>query len=472
MPHGLFRRPEDAREQLQRAVAAHSAWFGAPPVGVWPSEGSVSDEVVGLLADAGFAWAATDEEILARSLGEPVTAATLYRPYETGKSPRSVRCLFRDHGLSDLIGFAYQSWDPDVAADDFMAKVRDAGRRYTDAGGFGDATVTVILDGENAWEHYAGGGRPFLRALYARLAQASDIQTVTMARAATGSAAALETIFPGSWINGDFYIWAGHSDDHRAWAQLAAARTAFEALAAGASDAARERAYEHLLIAEGSDWFWWYGDDHSSDHDHAFDDLFRRQLRNVYRTLGQRPPDDLHVSNITTAIAGAAGEIRLTTFIDPTVDGEDTHFGEWVGAAMVHLRGGGGTMHRIAGAMVRDLRVGVSRDQFFVRVDGPEFLRRAAADGLEAVLFIDVPKRLRLTLHGQATDPGRVRTAAGSIVEAAVAFRHLGVQPGDRLRFSLLITDAGGQVVEQHPAHQPVELEIPTRHLPSINWSV
>ena len=140
----------------------------------------------------------------------------------------------------------------------------------------------MILDGENAWEYYDGGGRPFLRALYRALGEAADIQTVTMSEAASGPAAPLASIFPGSWINGDFYIWIGHRDDHRAWDQLSDARGAFdERGAAGAADA-RDRALEELLIAEGSDWFWWYGDDHSSNHDADFDDLFRRHLRNAY----------------------------------------------------------------------------------------------------------------------------------------------------------------------------------------------
>jgi alpha-amylase/alpha-mannosidase (GH57 family) len=471
LPRGLFRRPEDARLQLQRAIALHERLFGTRPTGVWPSEGSVSDEVIGLLADCGFTWAATDEGILSKSLQRPLTAADLYRPYATGRPGRTIACLFRDHALSDLIGFAYQSWDPDLAAEDFLSKVTDAGRRFAAVSDGGDATIAVILDGENAWEHYAGGGRPFLRALYARLAQATDIQTVTMSEAAADASTPLPQVFPGSWINGDFFIWAGHADDHRAWAQLAAARAVFDETAGTVSEQARARAYEELLIAEGSDWFWWYGDDHSSAQDQAFDDLFRRQLRNAYRSLGRRPPDDLHVSNIST-VADTSGELRLTTFISPVIDGEVTHFGEWAGAASVPLRGREGTMHRVAGAMVRELRVGVSRDELFVRVDAPDYLRRTASDGFELLLLIDRPRRLRLALHGSAVDATRVRMAAGSIVEAAIPFRVFAGQAGDRLRFSLLIGDAAGQIVEQHPALQLVDLGIPTRHLAAINWSV
>ncbi len=232
MPERLFARPGDALEQLRRARALHQQVFGAAPRGVWPSEGALSDDVIGLLRQEGFGWTATDQDILAKSLERPLSADALYHPYEVGPDGRSLRCVFRDHELSDRIGFVYQSWEADAAARDFVGRVRDAGRRFASAPGRrteGEvATVNIILDGENAWEHYPEGGRPFLRALYGQLQAALDIDTVTMSEAANGPARRLSSIFPGSWINSDFYIWAGHRDDHRAWAQLAAARAAFD----------------------------------------------------------------------------------------------------------------------------------------------------------------------------------------------------------------------------------------------------
>src|SRR4030095_10846889 len=175
------------------------------------------------------------------------------------------------HVFSTRTGFHHQSWNAGAAAADFVEQVRTAGRRFAGHGGE-VATIPVILDGENAWEHYEGGGRPFLRALYRALSAAKDIEMVTMAEAATGPSTSLPSIFPGSWINGDFYIWIGHRDDHRAWDQLSAARQAYDQHADAAAAESRDRALEELLIAEGSDWFWWYGDDHSSDQDVDFDD--------------------------------------------------------------------------------------------------------------------------------------------------------------------------------------------------------
>src|SRR5688572_3485421 len=366
-PRRRFTRPADARLQIDRAVAFHEATFGSRPAGMWPSEGSVSDEAVALIADAGLTWIATDEDILSRSLEVPIRPELLYRPYRIGD--RGPVVLFRDHAMSDRIGFQYQSWDAGAAAADFLAQVRAAGRRFVEGGGGEVATVSVILDGENAWEYYDGGGRPFLRALYRALSEATDIQTVTMSEAAAGPAAPLPSIFPGSWIHSDFYIWIGHRDDHRAWDQLSDARDTFDERAGRVPPEARDRALEELLIAEGSDWFWWYGDDHSSDHDADFDDLFRRHLRNAYTALGAPIPEELYATNISTG----RGPTRLepSGFLTVTLDGRETSYLEWLGAVSPSLAQPGGAMQEIAApSLVAEIRVGLARDALCLQLRG------------------------------------------------------------------------------------------------------
>lgn len=317
-PAQPFRHPIDAREQLTRAVRFHQERFGMPPQGLWPSEGAVSNLVVPIVAAEGLGWMATDEDVLARSLGEdlprdgdglPLRAEVLYRPYEVQAGGARVRVLFRDHALSDRIGFTYQSWQASHAVDDFLWRVRESARRFSERDPGPDPVIAVILDGENAWEHYEGGGRPFLRELYGRLQAATDIRTVTMAEAAADGARPLTSLFPGSWIHADFYIWAGHRDDQRAWSQLSAARAAFDERAPFVPLAARDRAYEELLIAEGSDWFWWYGDDHSSPQDREFDEQFRHHIRKAYEALGVVAPAELLETNITTGAAPLAGGV-------------------------------------------------------------------------------------------------------------------------------------------------------------------
>ena len=443
-PRVRFARPDDARLQIERAIAFHEAAFGRRPNGMWPSEGSVSDLAVQLIADAGLTWLATDEDILSRSLRQPMRAGLLYRPYRIGAS--GPIALFRDHALSDRIGFQYKSWDARAAAADFVAHVREAGRRYSAETGGEVATVSVILDGENAWEHYPGGGRPFLRALYGALEDAGDIETVTMTEAASGGGRvqSLESIFPGSWINGDFYIWIGHRDDHRAWDQLSAARAAFDARASAVDVESRERALEELLIAEGSDWFWWYGDDHSSDHDADFDDLFRRHLRNAYAALGAPVPEELFATNISTG----SGPFFLEPSgrLSVTLDGLDTSYLEWVGAVSPSLTRPGGAMHDVTTApLVAEVRVGISRDALCLRLDAPRLVTMLT-EGAASLALVLAGAEVRVLPIDQAW------LGVGSSIEIAIPFDNL-VTAGvaSEIQFGIQVRDSGGAVLESVP---------------------
>ncbi len=457
-PRVRFARPEDAWLHIDRAIAFHERVFGARPAGMWPSEGSVSDQALQIVASAGLSWVATDEDILARSLGQAMRPDVLYRPYRVGDAGPVV--LFRDHALSDRIGFHYKTWDAQAAADDFLGRVRDAGRRFAEATGGEVATVPVILDGENAWEYYPGGGRPFLRALYGALEGAGDIETVTMAEAAAGPARPLPHVFPGSWINGDFYIWIGHRDDHRAWDQLSAARAAFDARLTSVTPEAKARALEEILIAEGSDWFWWYGDDHSSDHDAEFDDLFRRHLRNAYDALGLPVPEELYATNISTG----SGPDRLepTGPLTVTLDGRDTSYLEWVGAVAPPLVKPGGAMHEVAAAtLVTGIRVGLSHDQLCLRLEGSG-LFSALADGATLALIV-------AGVGVRVVPIERAWLGAGVIVEAAIPFGAIGGGAGE-LEFAIQVQDRSGAVLETLPHGRCWTIAIPDSTAPSTNW--
>ncbi len=460
-PRVRFARPEDARLQIDKAIACHAEAFGSRPSGMWPSEGSVSDEAVRLIGEAGLKWIATDEDILARSLGLAMRPELLYRPYRVGGS--GPVALFRDHALSDRIGFHYKSWDAQAAADDFVARVRDAGRRFSEATGGEVATVSVILDGENAWEYYPGGGRPFLRALYGTLAQASDIETVTMSEAVEkGRTETLPSLFPGSWINGDFYIWIGHRDDHRAWDQLSAARAAYDARAGEVDAGARDRALEELLIAEGSDWFWWYGDDHSSDHDADFDDLFRRHLRNAYTALGAPVPEELFATNISTG----SGPFFLepSGLLSVTLDGRDSSYLEWVGAVMPSLARPGGAMHEVVtAALIAGVRVGISRDALCLRIEGP---------GLVSMLLAGSAS-LALVLAGSAVRVVPVEAswlAVESTIEIAAPFDRLIDSSSSDLQFGIQVRDAADAVLETVPHGRSWSLAAPQSAVTTLDW--
>jgi alpha-amylase/alpha-mannosidase (GH57 family) len=458
-PRARFARPDDARLQIDRAIAFHEAAFGQRPLGMWPSEGSVSDQALQLINEAGLSWVATDEDILSRSLGRPMQPELLYRPYRVGAA--GPVALFRDHGLSDRIGFQYQSWDATEAAADFLGRVREAGRRFAAATGGEAGIVSVILDGENAWEHYPGGGRPFLRTLYGALERATDIQTVTMAEAAAAPATPLPRVFPGSWINGDFYIWIGHRDDQRAWDQLSAARVTFDTRAALADAPSRDRALEEILIAEGSDWFWWYGDDHSSDHDAEFDELFRRHLRNAYAALGAPVPEELFASNISTG----SGAVRLAPsgLLTVTLDGRDTSYLEWVGAVSPSLAKPGGAMQEIAApSLIAEAQVGLSQTALCLRFKGSGLIS-AVMDGATLALIVAGSEVRVIPIE-------RSWMGVGTIIEAAVPFEAIGANRGSEFEFAIQVQDRSGSVIETVPHGRSWRIAIRESTSAATDW--
>ena len=477
MPRQRFQHPEDASVQLLRAITQHQQLFGSRPVGLWPSEGSVSDAMVPLAAAAGFEWLATDELILAKTQGFDFGRDAqgivnyperLYVPYRVESS--GVACAFRDHALSDLIGFVYSGWHSEDAAEDFVSRLTAAGRRFRARATEGEATIFVILDGENAWEHFEGGGRPFLRALYRRLSNHPELRTVTMGEACRNARAELPNLFPGSWIDGNFYIWIGHADDQRAWGQLADARATLNTPGSVDADAVA-RAREEILIAEGSDWFWWYGDDHSSAHDAEFDDLFRRHLRNAYRLLQKTVPDELYQSNISTVpqrpfVVGPVG------LIQPTLDGEDTSYFEWLEAGRFETRDISGVMHQAdrAPSIVSDIRFGFDAEFLFVRVDGVRALRDVLADRFEVVFIFTRPEGMRFAVREAAgVIRGAPAVACGTVLEMAVpltAFAGTG-----RIAFFVALNDGAGVELERHPAGYPIELEIAAEPFLAAHWT-
>jgi alpha-amylase/alpha-mannosidase (GH57 family) len=342
VPTQRFVHPEDAREQIARGLKLHEQVFGTRPRGMWPSEGSVSNEALSIAHELGVKWMATDEGVLCRSLGtifqrdsggrlEADAARQLYQVFLWQQDKAEMNLVFRDHSLSDLIGFVYSGVPAKEAADDFIRRVKQAAEPVLEKGK--TAVVPIILDGENAWEFYPQSGREFLRRLYEGIQKDPSIEALTVSEAIEREPApqSLGSIIPGSWINSNFDVWIGAPEDNVAWAQLSAARDYFTENAGKASPERRALAYEELLIAEGSDWNWWYGPEHHSANDRDFDELYRKHLSNVYFALGGLPPDVL-----AQPIAGAHAKPQFTpqtTYIHPAVDGKNIGYFEWVGAA-------------------------------------------------------------------------------------------------------------------------------------------
>ncbi len=401
VPDPGFRFPEDARDQLVRARARVEAWIGKPVHGLWPSEGSVSPEVVELAADAGFRWLATDEEILRRSERELLGAGGQAPPQrppcaaETFDTRRDVsgpwdlgrmRALFRDRGLSDRIGFTYATWRGEEAAADVLRHTRDA-------------SVLLALDGENPWESYRDAGEHFLHALlgHARTRTCGEM-------AADTPRGRVRRLHTGSWIGGDFAIWIGHPEDRAGWELLRDAREEWEHR--GKPEAARE----HLYGAEGSDWFWWYGDQFSTPFEAEFDRLFRARLAAAWEAMGGPVPAALGEPIKRAAVGVRPPRHALAP------DGVDWF--AWAGAGRIELRAG--AMAPVRG-MPRALLFGERGGRLHLRLvphgegwraNGAAFVDDRAVVDADAVV-LEGPGGLRVPAEGALTLPWRAARAAG-----------------------------------------------------------
>jgi len=295
-------------EQIRLAKKKHRERFGVEPQGMWPAEGSISSEVLEVLAAEGCRWAASGESVLVNSLRKaqhavPAQAQYLYRPYRMEKGGDGLQCFFRDDRLSDLIGFEYSRWHGKDAAIHFISQVADIAQHAAE-----DETpiVSVILDGENAWEHYPYNGFYFLDELYAALESHEQIRTTTysdylkkqsMAGPVTDYARvhSLGNIVAGSWVYGNFSTWIGSPDKNRAWDLLCVAKQSFDMVMSSGrlSPAEQEAAERQLSSCESSDWFWWFGDYNPAHSVASFDRLFRHNLTELYRLLKLPPPLNL-----------------------------------------------------------------------------------------------------------------------------------------------------------------------------------
>jgi len=358
-----FQYPGDAKVQLERSRSYIEEKLGVSPKGLWPSEGSVSDDALSLAAECGFTWSGTDNGVLARTLGHRAGAFETYRAYCWKQRGQEMRMLFRDHYLSDLIGFTYSRMGAVEAAEHFLNQIRQ------NAAGT-EALVPIILDGENAWEWYEANGRPFLRELYRRISEDPELEALTISEAlAKFKPQPLAGIFPGSWINANFDVWIGAEEDNLAWEYLLAARRAFDD-ARNVPEDKRELAYEELLIAEGSDWNWWYGPEHSSVNRLEFDELYRDHLKNVYRALGQDPPAELSRPILKGFGEGEHHEAPANS-IHPVLDGEVTSHFEWLGAGRYRPDPRSGAMHGgSAGAL--EMFYGWDDANLYLRLDGAD----------------------------------------------------------------------------------------------------
>jgi len=367
-----------------------------------------------------------------------------------------MRMIFRDHYLSDLVGFVYSRMGPTEAAGHFMDRIRENCAPFLHRGE--SPMVPVILDGENAWEHFDLNGRPFLRELYRRIAESPDMAAVTVSEAhAAIVPRTLPRIFPGSWINANFDVWIGAQEDNRAWEMLLEARQTYEQVMSTAEgrnlpEDMPKLAFEELLIAEGSDWCWWYGPEHFSDNAPEFDRLYRSHLANVYHALGKAPPDEL--SRPILATISSADHKPPSSFLTPRIDGVNSSYFEWMGAGNYKPDRRQSAMHGADSPLVQML-YGSDNDNLYMRLDFTEI-----EPGLRIHLKFQ-QFECDLTIGSEA--PAPVQFACAKIAEIQIPLARVRQSPADVPKMQLSLW-RGALPLDAIPTEGTLELFTAEQH--------
>lgn len=477
LPEKKFQHKQDASHQVQSAIDFFKELFGFPPQGMWPPEGSVSNEALSVYSEHGIEWLVTDEDILFRSLGVSNTRDSygnliapdlLYRPYVWEREGRAVKLLYRDKQLSDLLSFHYSRMNAKDAADDCVKRIREI--RNSVRGRINMPIVTIAMDGENAWENYVNDGWDFLRYLYEGILKEESIVPTTIGEYfnIAEDSGKLSNTFAGSWIAHNFSIWIGQVEDNTGWNLLAQTRDYLQNEDPGMKN---DHAWECMYIAEGSDWFWWYGDDHSSENDEIFDFLFRENLSNVYRFLGKDAPEVLSIP-----ILIEDREIKPTRepidFIYPKIDGKVTSYFDWIGSGFLEGKGHGVAMHDSA-ALLKGCYYGFNENSLFLRVDiDRNFIENMNDVSFEINLVTQSP--LKIIFHAgdaskETTLP--VSLAYSDILEMECPLNALGIKAGEKINIwlSLKIKD---MLVDRIPKRGYISVKTPSDSFEMEMWYV
>ncbi len=482
MPGGLlpkrpFQHPEDAVTQVHMALRYFEEKFGRVPQGMWPSEGSVSPAALEIIRDAGIRWVAADEEILSRSTRNFHRSRDVYYPWEA----HGLSVFFRDRHLSDQIGFVYAHNPALTAVDDFIGKLRHIAATSAPR----PKCVSVILDGENAWETYPGSGKQFLETLYTRLLSEQDIQPISFNRYLTEfpPERSIKSIFPGSWINGNFDTWIGDREEVDGWDALNNARDLLAAREKDLAPEAREEAWREIYKAEGSDWFWWYGDDHSSPNDPEFDRLFRAHLERVYQILGLTPPREITEPIIQYRVERA--EVEPTGLLTPVIDGRTTTFYEWISAGWIPTSGPEGVMSG-GESILTSIYYGFDLEHCYFRLDPVKREKPFDYSHWTLVIQIDTAEHYRAEVHLGKPDSYIVSRLVGDkwvrrtrkdavamnrIIEMGIGFGDINTKKGMRVNFSVMLYEDGVER-ERWPKTGYIGFVVPDENFQPQMWQI
>ena len=409
------------------------------------------------------------------SRGTAYPLDVLYRPWVRHTACGDIALVFRDRAISDLIGFSYSGLDPERAAHDLLDRLRRVGEAWNRQGFSGDPLVPIILDGENAWEYFRDGGRQFLRTVYRGIAGDPGLLGVTVSEAlAANTPSELPRVFAGSWINANFSVWIGHADDRRAWNLLADARDAIVATGDRTSPALLAQAWESYRAACGSDWCWWYGEEHRSEQDIEFDRLFRRHLAAIYAALGLTTPETLTKSLISTRKLEHR-QSRPTGVVAPILDGRIAPTDEWIAAGVFRAGTHGVAMQR-GGDEIHTIRFGMGNDSLHLLLETTrealDLLRRACLHfhfpgpttwryrvcAEEAAGQVTLTREERREV-GWVKAPTKAVVAAGQVVEISIPLCELRPSPDGELTFRVIVRQ-GKVEIERQPEVEPITFNL------------
>jgi alpha-amylase/alpha-mannosidase (GH57 family) len=387
LPEHRYQNYQDACNQIKKGIDKHISCFGWQPDGMWPSEQSVSPEILPALAENNIKWIVSDEGILFHSLryfphrdrdqlfSDPTV---LYQPYLLEQSGRKISIVFRDIYLSDAIGFVYARMDPYAAAAELYNRLKAIQYKLPDNYPY---LVTIALDGENCWEHYVNDGYDFLNHFYEMVSNDSSLNMTSVNKYLEKypPQRVIDNLFSGSWIRSDFTTWIGDPTKNKAWDFLYLARKeliSFQDNNPQQKDIL-EKAWEEIYIAEGSDWFWWFGEGNSSSHDDLFDWQFRLHLQNVYRLIDAPVPEYLDYPLYN---AGHSPAIPDALFKEGWIDTHVHEFGTRTG-----------TMHQ-SGKVFEKIYYGHDQNNFRLRIDFSQLFQFTAGNNIEIYLKLDDKK--------------------------------------------------------------------------------
>jgi alpha-amylase/alpha-mannosidase (GH57 family) len=482
-----FSAPEDVRAQLRLAQEQHAEVFGRKARGLWPSEGSVSPEIIPLMVEAGLDYFCTDEGNLFKSLkNDPawnhrmVEHFELFQGWRVHAGGASIQALFRERPLSDFIGFDAARNETGQAVDHLVGHLKNIAKvAPADRG-----VASLILDGENAWEAFADGGESFLNSFYRALTSTPELATCRIGDYFDAHPAQAETshLHSGSWIRSDFDIWIGDPEENKGWEWLKETRH-FLVERISRQDLPAEKVQEawwEIYAAEGSDWFWWYGPDFTIDTDFLFDELFRLHLQNVYRIVGIEPPAHLEVP---ICLANAdLGYTHPTRLIAPDFSGRAEGYFDWLGAGELDLTRQQTAMFQ-GDRIGQKLLFGFSSDEFYLRVD---MSRRPEAITVRFLL----PQTARLTLRQPDSGKEEIvfESSRDGVVFEPVKVENLAVRWEKSLllsipREALGILDQrdfaffvqlweGGLQRERYPERGAIEIVTPGKEFEAEQWFI